>query len=100
MLGPPGATTRHRGAEGRLAPRHAWRVDASRMTGPAKKRTSRKRPAPKPRAKPAAKRPPKRKSPSPRASPRVREAELAILDSVQKAIAAALDLTGIYEAVG
>jgi GAF domain-containing protein len=54
----------------------------------------------KPRAKPAAKRPPKRKSPSPRASPRVREAELAILDSVQKAIAAALDLTGIYEAVG
>src|SRR5436190_8849688 len=70
------------------------------MPGPAKKRTSRKRPPPKARAKPAAKRPTKPKSPSPRASPRVREAELAVLDSVQKAIASALDLTGIYEAVG
>ncbi|HEY8244146.1 MAG TPA: GAF domain-containing protein, partial [Casimicrobiaceae bacterium] len=71
------------------------------MPGPAKKRTSRKRPVARarPRAKPAAK-PRARPAAKPPKAAIGRDAELAVLDSVQQAIAAALDLPGIYEAVG
>ena len=58
------------------------------MPGQAKTRTSRKRPA-------ARTAPRKRGTKGGRAAARTRDAELAILDSVQRAIAAALDLKGI-----